>query len=54
MKMKKGGPEKPSLLELVLVAQGIGISSPPLPAQPTNLFDAACTLPGLEKPDEGI
>jgi hypothetical protein len=44
----------PPLWKLALAAQGIGISSPPLPAQPTNLFDAACTSPGLEKSDEGI
>ena len=28
--------------------------SPPLSAQKTNLFDAACALPGLEKPGEVI
>jgi hypothetical protein len=31
-----------------------GDESPPLPAQTTNLFDAACALPGLEKPGEVI
>jgi hypothetical protein len=54
-KEKRQGSEKAlPLLDVGFSQRGKPGVSPPLPAQTTNLFDAACALPGLEKPGEVI